>query len=169
MFVLGHVGFGRAIIGSRGRALPLVPLVVGIMLPDIIDKPLYYLHLSPFISCTRTFGHTGLFLLLLVTIALIQHRRSPGPSGAGTRARVWIALAAGAATHGVMDGFLDMFSSGRSSTLIAFAWPFLDTHFFSYPFKTPLDQLWQILKAPVLICEFIGGLLLWREYRARRT
>ena len=160
MFVLGHVGIGRAIIGSRGRALPLVPLVFGILLPDVIDKPLYYLHLSPFISCTRTFGHTGLFVLGLVAIALM------------TRSRAWAAAAAGVATHGVLDALLDMssvLSGGRSSTLVALAWPVFDTHFFSYSFKTPIDQLKQLWNAPVLVCEFIGGLLLWREYsRPRR-
>lgn len=160
MFVLGHVGIGRAIIGSRGRALPLVALLVGMMLPDVIDKPLYYLHLSPFISCTRTFGHTGIFLLALVAVAVMM------------RSRVWAAVAVGVATHGVLDAVLDMpsvFNGGRSSTLIALAWPVFDTHFFSYPFKTPIDQLKALWNAPVLICELIGGLLLSREYRARQT
>jgi len=74
MFVFGHIGIGRALIGRWRHTLPLVPLTIGMLLPDIIDKPLYYARVWPFISCTRTFGHTGAFLLLLLLIAYWTRR-----------------------------------------------------------------------------------------------
>lgn len=157
MFLLGHVGIGRTIVGRWGRALPLVPLVVGTLLPDLVDKPLYYTHVSSFISCTRTFGHTGLFLGLLLLIATV------------TRSRAWLALGIGVATHITLDGFLDLFSHERSSALVAFAWPFLDRHFFTYGFTSPLDQLKHLWKAPIVSAEAIGLLLLVREYLKRES
>ena len=166
MFVFGHIGVGRAIIGSRGRALPFVPLAIGMLLPDVIDKPLYYLRVSPFISCTRTFGHTGLLVLLLFLCAWIASRRSPRPSGRGI---ALAALAVGAATHDLLDMAVDFATSGgTSSTLIALAWPVLDTHFFVYPFKTVFDQIRGIWKTPVMICEVIGLLCLSWEFRRRQ-
>src|SRR5437016_2836540 len=83
MFVFGHIGFGRTMIGSKGRALPAFPLVVGMLLPDIIDKSLYYSQVSTFITCTRTFGHTALFFGTLFGIGVL------------TRSRGWLALAIG--------------------------------------------------------------------------
>ena len=149
------MGIGRAFIGARGRALPFVAFAVGALLPDIIDKPLYYAHVSDYVSCTRTFGHTGLFVVALAAIAF------------ATRSRTWAALAVGAATHGLMDIGLDLFSSDRSSAFTALTWPFLGTHFYQRPFRTPVDQLRQLWQAPVLVCEVIGlALLLW-EYRRR--
>src|SRR5438067_10091840 len=102
MFVFGHIGFGRTMIGSKGRSLPALPLVVGMLLPDLIDKPLFYWHVSSFITCTRTFGHTALFLGSLLGLAVMR------------RSRVWLALGVGAATHLALDGLLDLFSPGES-------------------------------------------------------
>lgn len=156
MFVFGHVGIGKAIASPFGRALPLMPLIVGTLLPDVIDKPLYHAHISTFVSCTRTFGHTGLFLAAILAVAMI------------TRSRTWLALGVGVCTHAVLDGLLDSFNGERSSTLVAFAWPFLDTHFFTYGFKSPFDQLKQLWKAPIIAGEVVGLLLLTREYLKRR-
>lgn len=156
MFVLGHLGIGRAIIGSRGRTLPFLPLAVGMLLPDVIDKPLYYAHLTDFVSCTRTFGHTG----LLVAVMLV--------AGIAAGARAWVALAVGAATHAVLDGALDLLSRERSSTWIAFTWPFLEGRFYAYPFKSPIDQIRNLVKLPVILSEIGGMLWLWWEFRRRR-
>lgn len=157
MFVLGHIGIGRALSGPKARALPVAVFCLGAMLPDVIDKPLYYAHLSEFVSCTRTFGHTGLFAVAVAAVAFV------------TRSRSGIALAIGTATHPALDAFLDFFSPGPSSTWIAFSWPFLHQRFSSYLFETPLDQLMALARVQVIACELIGGWLLWREYRRRSS
>jgi hypothetical protein len=161
MFVLGHIGIGRTIVGPIGRALPIVPFAIGALLPDAIDKPLYYAHVSSYVSCTRTFGHTGLFFSALVLTAWAR------------RSRVWAAVALGVATHTVLDGVLDAFSQGTSSVFMAFTWPFVYTYFASYDFESPLDQLGQVWRPRILITEAIGLALLAREYwqriRAPRT
>src|SRR5947207_14340366 len=105
MFVLGHIGVGRRLVGSRGRALPAVPLVLGTVLPDLIDKPLYYAHFSNFISCTRTFGHTGLLLALVFGCFVVK--RSNG----------WLALGLGMSTHLLLDWTLDLLTSSDTSSL----------------------------------------------------
>lgn len=157
MFVLGHVGIGRRLVGARGRALAALPLAVGMFLPDLIDKPLYYSHLSSFVSCTRTFGHTGLFLLAIVAVA------------AATRSRLWMALGAGVATHTPLDFLLDLTTRDPSSAFVAFTWPFYLREFFRYEFRTPLDQLIHLANWRVIAGEIIGLALLVLEYRRRRT
>jgi hypothetical protein len=158
MFVLGHVGIGRLIVGARGRALPVVPFVVGAILPDLIDKPLYYSHLSDFVSCTRTFGHTGLLLGTIAAVAAVK--RSPA----------WTAVALAMATHLLFDGILDLQSRAVSSTFIAFAWPFYSTHFASFEMTSPLQHLFKITRLDILATETLGALFLWREYlQTKRT
>ena len=152
MFVFGHVGFGRTIIGPLRRALPIVPFIVGTLLPDAVDKPLYYSHVSGFVSCTRTFAHTGLFLAALAAAAWVL------------RSRVWSAIAIGVATHLVLDASMDMLSPFPSSELIALTWPVLHGRFASYDFTSPLDQLGQVWKPQIMLTEAIGLGLLAREY-----
>ena len=55
-------------------------LIAGCLLPDLIDKPLFYGllwlhgHPDPLISGSRSVGHTGLFLVSLLAIALLSRR-----------------------------------------------------------------------------------------------
>lgn len=156
MFVFGHVGLGRLIVGPRGRALPVVPLIIGTLLPDIIDKPAYYVHLWDYISCTRTFGHTGILLAILGGVALAK------------RSHAWTGVALGVATHLLFDGLLDLQSSQPGSALIAATWPFLSAHFAVLE-MTPLQQLRSVGRIDILITEVIGMALLWREYKHRTT
>jgi len=157
VFVFGHVGIGRAIVGPLRRTLPVVPFIAGALLPDLVDKSLYYAHFSDFISCTRTFGHTGLFL---AGIALVAWAR-----GSWTIA----AVAVGVATHHALDASMDMLSRLPSSEVIAFTWPFAHRHFASYHFSSPIDQLSQIWKPRIMITEAIGLLLLAREFLKWRS
>ncbi|MGZ6142209.1 MAG: metal-dependent hydrolase [Myxococcales bacterium] len=62
------------LLGLR-RRLPPWPLYLGCLLPDLIDKPLFYL-LGPtaLLTGTRTFGHTGLFLLAWLLVAALSRR-----------------------------------------------------------------------------------------------
>lgn len=143
-------------LGRARWRIPAVAFVVGALLPDLIDKPLYYSRLWGFVSGTRTFGHTGLLGCVLLAIAV------------STGSRSWWGVAVGDATHLILDLFLDLFSKEPSSTWIAVTWPFLHTHFASVPVRSPLQQLNEIRIPAVLISEIIGGLLLLRDYRLRK-
>src|SRR5437870_1484942 len=101
MFPLGHVGIGTHVLPPRIREqLRWRWLVVGCLLPDVIDKPLFiaarllhrpgmdHLYL---LRGSRLFGHTLFFLALLV-IAAAYLRSTP------LRAVSW-----GVATHLVLD------------------------------------------------------------------
>ena len=155
MFVFGHVGFGRTLIGPLRRTLPVVPFVVGALLPDVIDKPLYYSHVSSFVTCTRTFGHTGLFVAALGAVAW------------ATRSPAWLGVTVGAATHPVFDIAMDLLGRPPSSALIALTWPFLQTRFYTRDFASPLDQLRQTWRPDTMITEVIGIALIAYEYWTR--
>ena len=97
MFVLGHLGIGSRLLFSLRTRLPAGWLYLGCLLPDLIDKPLFYVPLLvmhrqlPLITGTRTFGHTGLFLLAWLILALALRRP-------------WIwAVFAGLVTHFALD------------------------------------------------------------------
>ena len=155
MFVLGHIGIGRLLVGSRGRGLPALPLLLGMLLPDLIDKPLYYAHLSSVISCTRTFGHTGLFVALMLVLAYAR------------RSSAFLAVGLGMATHVALDCLLDLLVSDTRSALTALAWPFVDTHFSTFNMSVA-DHLRRLLVTPVLVTEVIGlGLMAWEYWRSR--
>src|SRR4051812_43545813 len=104
MFVFGHLGIGSKLATPWAQGLPRRWLLVGTLLPDLIDKPLYYgLSFATgksgtdlgLISGTRTFGHTALFLVLLALGSIIR------------RSRILAALALGTATHLLIDNFGD--------------------------------------------------------------
>jgi hypothetical protein len=158
MFVLGHVGIGRALLHPWRDRLPLVPLSLGTLLPDLIDKPLYYSRLWPYITSTRTFGHTGLLVLAL--------------AGAGVlfESRVLKALAAGVTTHLFLD-FAGDLPGGleQSSTLIAALWPLSGGRFSTFYLPSVTAHAWLLLSWPTLASELLGGGLLLREWRSRRA
>jgi hypothetical protein len=160
MFVLGHIGIGRTVIGESGRRLPTIPLLFGMLLPDLIDKPLYYAHLSSVISCTRTFAHTGVFLLIVLAFGLAR------------RSRATTAVGVGIATHLALDCFLDGVNSviqgGIGSGVIAFVWPLLGWQFVVHD-TTAWNHLMTVLSLPVMVSEVIGGLLLAAEYLRSRA
>lgn len=104
MLILGHIGIGTWICTPlRGRRYPLPwrPLVVGTLLPDLIDKPLFYgleavlgrdhVWVAQVIAGTRSLGHTALGLLALLALAYFR------------RSRLLSALALGVATHLLLD------------------------------------------------------------------
>lgn len=153
MFVFGHLGIGRTLLGPSRWKIPAAAFALGALLPDIIDKALYYSHVASVATGTRTFGHTGLFLCALASIAVLR------------RSRGWGALAIGVATHLFLDNVLDLFTPDPGSAWIALTWPFLHTRFAPAVFRSPLDQLHELWIPAILISEVAGALLLLREYR----
>ena len=155
MFIFGHLGIGGTLARPWRKRLPWLPLFAGMLLPDIIDKPLYYARISHFFSCTRTVGHT--VLLVALVLALAGLRRSKGLA----------ALALGMSTHIVLDCALGGFSRD-SSAVVAAAWPLMGPFVESYSASLVI-HLRQLLVAPVMLAEVVGLALLVWEWRRRAT
>jgi hypothetical protein len=168
LFVLGHLGIGSALAARRVRAEQLAWLLLGTLLPDAIDKPLYYaLVLATgrrgaelgLISGTRTFGHTVL-LAVLLWVALPRRIGTP--------------LFIGIATHLFLDQLGDVASAlfpvlgthGRPGTISAILFPLLGPHFPISPYRSALEHAESLANAWVVAGEIVGAVLLvwqWRE------
>ena len=129
MFVLGHLGIGSRLLFSLRTRLPAGWLYLGCLLPDLIDKPLFYVPLLvmhqqlPLITGTRTFGHTGLFLLAwLLLLAAILYL--PNPAG-DLRRRFFDALylpLGVLAARGMYEEIVPRLRSLRARRLIPFSY-----------------------------------------------
>ena len=167
MFVLGHLGIGSFLAARRVRAEQLAWLLVGTVLPDAIDKPLYYaLVLATgrrgadlgLISGTRTFGHT---LLLAVLLWLVLPRRIGTP------------LSIGIATHLFLDELGDVASAlfpilgthGRPGTISAILFPLLGPHFPISPYRSALEHAESLANGYVVAGEILGAVLLVWQWR----
>jgi len=171
MFVFGHLGIGEAVAKPFSRGLPRRWILLGTLLPDLVDKPLYY-GLSwmtglrgeemGLISGTRTFGHTGLFLLTLASIA------------AWRRSRVLAALALGCATHllldNVSDAWMPALREGEASTLYALLFPALGWRFPTVPYRTALAHFSAGIKPGIWIPELLGiTVVVWETWKQRHS
>jgi hypothetical protein len=157
MFVLGHVGIGRALARPWVRTLPVIAFVIGTLLPDLIDKSLYYSHLLGQMPATRMYGHTGVFLLALVLTAAL------------VRSRLLAALAAGMATHLALDCLLDLTATAPKGAWIAAGWPLLGP-FPPVSISSIGAHLQRIMVGPVILGEILGGLLIgWELWRVRQA
>src|SRR4051812_16556438 len=106
MFVFGHLGIGSKLATPWAMGLRRRWILLGTILPDLIDKPVYY-GLSyarglrgaalGLMSGTRTFGHTGALLLLMATFSILK------------KSRFLAALSLGMATHLLLDGITEHF------------------------------------------------------------
>jgi hypothetical protein len=177
---LGHLGIGswlgqRALGEQRGADYRW--LLLGTVLPDLVDKPLYYALVAAtgkhaaelgLISGTRTLGHTILFGLL--ASLLLGLRKGGGPARA---------LLVGLATHWLLDlggglfddllrslGYgLDEPDPGGPSTWAALFFPLLGLHFPINPAHSLLEHLFSQARLYRIAGELIGALILWRERR----
>jgi hypothetical protein len=170
MFVLGHLGIGGRLAAPFTEARERGFLYFGALLPDLIDKPLYY-GLVLFtdrrgadlglISGTRTIGHTALLGLLIFVLL----RRNHGA-----------AIALGIATHLALDAFGDVFGfllpahAGPSGppTMAAVLYPLLGPRFPIAGFKSFGEHMFFSANAYVLAGELIGGAALLWQWRSER-
>lgn len=158
VFVLGHVGIGTRMLGPLRKRLPPWPLVLGCLLPDLIDKPLYYAaHLFP---GTRSIGHSGLFLLALLLAAALARRPA-----------LW-AVCAGVATHLLLDvgGELIAGADPDKSIWLAIFWPAFGGRWPVANFRSILDHLFAARQQAYNVAgEAVGGAILlaawWRKRR----
>jgi inner membrane protein len=180
MLLFAHVGltFGAAAAAAAGiaenrrltpvaswpaalsRYLDIRWLMVGSLLPDIIDKPLGQYILPGLIGTGRAYAHTLLFLIVLSAAALIVRWRS---------GRAWLlALAIGTFAHLVLDQLW--------TTPQVLFWPLLGAGFAHIDLEAWAGTLWQALvsEPSVYVPEIIGfvilawfGLALLRRKRVR--
>jgi hypothetical protein len=171
MFFFGHLGIGSKMAYPWRDKLPRAALLLGTILPDLIDKPVYYSVAAvigrdaasqSLISGTRTFAHTLLFLIAIVLIAYLRKSR-------------WLAaLAIGIITHHLIDLIgdevqlrLSLITPGTGPDgFQALLWPLLGWGFPTSS-STMIGHGSQIINPWVFAGEVIGiSILLW-DYRKR--
>jgi hypothetical protein len=170
LFVLGHVGIGTRLLGGLRQRLPARWLILGCLLPDLIDKPLFYLllwtrgHPDPLITGSRSVGHSGLFVFALLALAL-----------ASRRSAAW-ALVGGVTTHLLLDigGELFAGASPDSSIWPAVFFPLLGWRFPKAHFGSMLEHLRLSAENVYLVAgELVGGAILlsawWKRRRAAQS
>jgi hypothetical protein len=167
VFVLGHAGIGTWLGNKLAPARDARWILLGTLLPDLIDKPLYYgLAFATgkraaelgLISGTRTIGHTALFALFVLAAFWRRH----GPE-----------VALGMATHLALDSLGDVVGfflpvgppRAGPSTLAAVLFPLLGPRFPVSPFKTVGDHFWSTANGYHALAEALGTFLLYRLWR----
>jgi hypothetical protein len=168
MFALGHLGIGRRLAARRYAGMSRRDrwlFMLGTVLPDLIDKPLYYIPswitgregaALGIVAGTHSFGHTGLFLVTLLAAWRWLQKRHAGPAaGVG-------ALAIGVATHLFLDT-LGLTMDARTAV-----WPLLGWQFTPFRHHGLGQHLRTVFRPVTLAGELIGGaVLLWDTWRNR--
>jgi hypothetical protein len=137
------------------------------MLPDLIDKPLYYSLVAitgkrgaelGLISSGRTLAHTSIFLLILTGLSVAK------------KSKVLAAICWGVATHFFLDCLADRFlmkPGDESSALLAMLFPLLGFRFGIMPFQGAGEHAMGLLKPFNLGAEVIGILILaWDRWKS---
>jgi hypothetical protein len=82
MFIFGHIGVTLGVFFGLGIFLPRLKtiidpkyLVIGALLPDLIDKPLGRVIFASTIANGRIIGHTLLFALLIFLMGLYLYEK----------------------------------------------------------------------------------------------
>ncbi|MFN7904872.1 MAG: metal-dependent hydrolase [Pseudobdellovibrionaceae bacterium] len=159
MLIFGHLGFGAVMAAPFKKIRFGWPLFLGTVLPDLIDKPIYFLS-EQTIPSTRSFAHTLVFIVLLTGLSL--WRKSPS----------WWALTFGAVTHILLDNIADAYLFEDSFLInqrIVF-WPLFGWEFPDIGQITFDDQLHRLSNFYFMFSEFLGfvfvaaiGFLVWRR------
>lgn len=152
-------------LGPLRRRLPWTWLFLGCVLPDLIDKPLFYGllwlrgHPDALISGTRTIGHSGVFLLALTLLAAFSRSRA-----------LW-AVVAGVFTHLMLDSLGEIFITPPEDAhiLIALLFPLYGVRFPVAHF----DSLYEHLRigaqsAYNIAGELLGAAILLRAWLGRK-
>jgi hypothetical protein len=171
MFVLAHLGLGTTMVRPRlgSRGLPWV--LLGTLVPDLLDKPLYYglamlthRHGAQLglISSTRAFGHSLLVALLLYAVL---------------PRRIGVPLVAGMITHLGLDELGDLIGHfwpslelvhGGPDTAHAILFPLLGPEFPVSGYASPREHLWSLWNPYLVASEILGAALLVAQWRFLR-
>ena len=131
-----------------GHQLDIRLLLVGSLLPDIIDKPLGQVLFRESLSSGRIFFHTLLFTILMALGGLFLRYRT---------GRTWlIALSVGTFAHLILDGMW------RQELLPTLLWPLYGLEFPRAELTDWAENIWyDLLHNPaVYIPEIIGGVVI---------
>lgn len=136
---------------ARARGLPVLALVVGAALPDLVDKSLASLGV---VDLFHTVGHSAVLAPLFLLVAL------RGPHGA--------ALALGWASHLLLDA-LQIVVNGRPTDAYFLAWPLIEP---PTPLAIPPGEFfWYYLWSPFFFVEvgiwLVGAVVAGRWLRER--
>lgn len=162
MFVLGHLGFSRALIEPLRTKVDLRPFFLGALLPDLIDKPIFYLF-PGIIAGTRGYAHTLLFMIVIFLVAQFF------------KSRVALSIAFGVLAHLLLDNVGDYLHIENSlvKSYQTLFWPMRGYDFPSTAYLTIVDQANRLRSPYLIITESIGFLLLslftWRDRRAGKA
>jgi membrane-bound metal-dependent hydrolase YbcI (DUF457 family) len=109
--ILWHVGITTAAVRYvfRDPAMDLRWVMVGSLLPDVIDKPIGSVFFHQFFEAHRLFAHALVFPIIMLLGVLVVTRR-------GTGRKAWMGIVIGTLFHLVLDG--------AWSQPEAFWWPF---------------------------------------------
>lgn len=126
MLPFAHLGIGTAIVRPFARKISPRWLLLGTVLPDLIDKPIFFLmgvyaHFDHggWVPGKRGIAHTLLFLLLLASAARLR------------KSQALRSLAIGTSTHLLLDILSKAFGpQGLDGVFSVLFWPFLG---FSFP------------------------------------
>ncbi len=139
----------------RDPNMDLRLLLVGSLLPDLIDKPLGRVLMVGDYEAGKLWGHTLLFSVALMGVILVATGRR------SRYRRMWFPLAVGTLFHLVLDA---MWTRGET-----FLWPFLGTEFTPGEPGNLLDSFRSGYTDPVVLAGEVAGLvyLVWLWRRAR--
>lgn len=133
-------------------------VLVGSLLPDIIDKPIGTLFFRNFFSNGRIFSHTLLFLAILTVAAVYLYRK---------KGQTWlVALSFGTFLHLILD---EMWLAPRTLLWPVYGWAFERIDLSHWP----QDWLYALMTNPsVYIPEITGAIILivfmiWLVYRRK--
>lgn len=131
---------------SLGRRIDMRFLLLGSLIPDIIDKPVGQVLFREFFSNGRIFSHTLLFTILATSAGLFFYKRY---------GKTWLLiLPFGTFAHLILDQIW------RSPRILL--WPLLGVGFERINLTGWIDNIWYALftDATVYIPELIGALIL---------
>lgn len=143
--ILWHVG-GTVFLARwvfRDPGMDLRVLVLGGLLPDLIDKPLGSVLFTSYFETGRIYAHTLLFAALTLATVMFATTR-----GSAARKR-WMALPIGVLLHLVLDMPID------AETLW---WPVLGVEFPSFAEGAFADLVAYMLNSPWVIAQEVIGL-----------
>jgi hypothetical protein len=173
MLPLAHLGFGTSIgqrLWAKKTRFTFWTFCLGTLLPDLIDKSLYYLlkPIGPFpaiglsldwVTGTRTVAHTLLFPLLLTGVLTTLFPKA-------TLGRN--ALIGGILTHLLLDGLSEQWIEGSQTPHQALLWPLLGWDFPHAHYDSLREHWLRKLKLPFILGELAGAYFWWRQIKIFR-